>query len=109
MTVTDVKTDLLDYLQDAREVLLWKLDGLWEYDIRRPLVATGTNLLGLVKHLAAGELGYFGDTFGRPCPASRPGMNPMLTPTSRSVTRRDGAATGTGSNALPAKRENDQQ
>jgi uncharacterized damage-inducible protein DinB len=68
MTVTDAKTNLRDYLQDAREVLLWKLDGLSEYDVRRPLVATGTNLLGLVKHLAAGELGYFGDTFGRPCP-----------------------------------------
>jgi hypothetical protein len=45
---------------------LWKLDGLSEYDIRRPLVPTGTNLLGLVKHLAHVELGYFGDTFDRP-------------------------------------------
>ena len=53
MTVTDAKTDLRKYLQDAREALLWKLDGLSEYDIRRPLVATGTNLLGLVQHLIA--------------------------------------------------------
>jgi Protein of unknown function (DUF664) len=30
------------------------------------VVPTGTNLLGLVKHLAGAELGYFGDTFGRP-------------------------------------------
>jgi uncharacterized damage-inducible protein DinB len=45
---------------------LWKLDGLSEYDIRRPMVPTGTNLLGLVKHVASVELGYFGDTFGRP-------------------------------------------
>ena len=50
----------------ARDALLWKLDGLSEYDIRRPLTPTGTNLLGLVKHLASVELGYFGDTFGRP-------------------------------------------
>lgn len=46
--------------------MLWKLDGLSEYDIRRPLTPTGTNLLGLVKHIAGVELGYFGDTFGRP-------------------------------------------
>ncbi|ARX88341.1 putative Mini-circle uncharacterized 19.1 kDa protein [Streptomyces alboflavus] len=62
----DAKTDLLRYLQDAREAVLWKLDGLSEYDVRRPLTPTGTNLLGLVKHLASVELGYFGDTFGRP-------------------------------------------
>ena len=30
------------------------------------MVPTGTNLLGLIKHLASVELGYFGDTFGRP-------------------------------------------
>ncbi|EFK99596.1 conserved hypothetical protein [Streptomyces sp. SPB78] len=46
--------------------MLWKAEGLSEYDVRRPLTPTGTNLLGLVKHLAAVELGYFGDTFGRP-------------------------------------------
>jgi uncharacterized damage-inducible protein DinB len=66
MTVTDAKTDLRRYLQDAREALLWKLDGLSEYDIRRPIVRTGTNLLGLIKHQAGVELGYVGDTFGRP-------------------------------------------
>lgn len=60
------KADLLRYLQDARDALLWKLDGLSEYDIRRPLTPTGTNLLGLVKHVAGVEVGYLGDTFGRP-------------------------------------------
>ncbi|MFC8350801.1 DinB family protein [Streptomyces sp. NPDC057280] len=60
------KADLLRYLQEARDALVWKLDGLSEYDIRRPLTPTGTNLLGLVKHVASVELGYFGDTFGRP-------------------------------------------
>lgn len=53
-------------MQATREALLWKLDGLAEYDIRRPLTPTGTNLLGLVKHLASVELEYFGATFGRP-------------------------------------------
>jgi uncharacterized damage-inducible protein DinB len=66
MTRSDPKADLHRYLQRAREALLWKLDGLTEYDIRRPMTPTGTNLLGLVKHLAGVELGYFGDTFGRP-------------------------------------------
>jgi len=66
MTATGAKEDLHRYLQAAREAVLWKLDGLSDYDIRRPLTPTGTNLLGLVKHLASVELGYFGDTFGRP-------------------------------------------
>jgi uncharacterized damage-inducible protein DinB len=60
------KEDLHRYLQTARDALLWKLDRLSEYDVRRPLTPTGTNLLGLVKHVASVELGYFGETFGRP-------------------------------------------
>jgi uncharacterized damage-inducible protein DinB len=66
MIADDAKADLRGYLQDARSALLWKLDGLSEYDVRRPLVPTGTNLLGLVKHVASVEAGYLGDTFGRP-------------------------------------------
>lgn len=66
MPAPDAKADLHRYLQMAREAVLWKLDGLSEYDVRRPMVPTGTNLLGLVKHLASVELGYFGETFGRP-------------------------------------------
>jgi len=64
--MTDPKADLHRYLQAGREAMLWKLDGLSEYDIRRPMTPTGTNLLGLVKHVASVEFGYFGDTFGRP-------------------------------------------
>jgi hypothetical protein len=66
MTTSDPKADLHFYLQSARDALLWKLEGLSEYDIRRPLTPTGTNLLGLVKHVASMELGYLCDTFGRP-------------------------------------------
>ncbi|KPI19913.1 protein of unknown function DUF664 [Actinobacteria bacterium OK074] len=66
MTASDPKADLQVYLRDARDVLLWKLDGLSEYDVRRPLTPTGTNLLGLVKHLAGAEALYFGRVFGRP-------------------------------------------
>ncbi len=74
MTISDPKTDLRHYLQEARDAVVWKLDGLREYDIRRPLVPTGTNLLGLVKHLASVELGYFGDVFGRPSGEPLPWM-----------------------------------
>ena len=69
---TDEKADLHRYLQQARDALLWKLEGLSEYNIRRPLVPTGTNLLGLVKHVASVEAGYLGDTFGRPFPEPLP-------------------------------------
>ena len=64
--MTDAKTELRWYLQSARDALLWKLDGLSEYDVRRPLTPTGTNLLGLVKHASYVESGYLADSFGRP-------------------------------------------
>lgn len=72
MTGPDTKADLHRYLKAAREALAWKLDGLSEYDVRRPLTPTGTNLLGLVKHVASVEAGYLGDTFGRPFPEPLP-------------------------------------
>ncbi|MBT2482979.1 DinB family protein [Streptomyces sp. ISL-94] len=72
MKPNDPKDDLHRYLKAAREAIIWKLDGLSEYDVRRPLTPTGTNLLGLVKHLASVELGYFGPTFGRPHNESLP-------------------------------------
>lgn len=62
----DPKGVLHEYLQSGREVMVWKLDGLSEYDMRRPLVASGTNLLGLVRHVACSETGYLGSVFGRP-------------------------------------------
>jgi uncharacterized damage-inducible protein DinB len=72
MPAEDPKATLHRYLQAARETMLWKLDGLDEHDVRRPLTPTGTNLLGLVKHLAGVEIGYFGATFGRPFPEELP-------------------------------------
>jgi uncharacterized damage-inducible protein DinB len=72
MTDANQKAVFQRYLQSAREALLWKLDGLSDYDVRRPLVPTGTNLLGLIKHLAGVEAGYFGATFGRPFEESLP-------------------------------------
>ena len=75
MSEFDPKADLHHYLRSARRALVWKLDGLSEYDIRRPLVPTGTNLLGLVKHVASVEYGYFGHTFGRPGDEAMPWMD----------------------------------
>lgn len=62
----DLKSVLHRYYISAREALLWKLDGLEEYDLRRPMTPTGTNLLGLVKHVASVTDGYLGDSMGRP-------------------------------------------
>ncbi|MGH9214145.1 MAG: DinB family protein [Acidimicrobiales bacterium] len=55
-------------LCEVRETMLWKLDGLTDYDVRRPLTYTGTNLLGLIKHLSTWEARYFGEVFERPFP-----------------------------------------
>ncbi len=68
MSEPDDKRTLRLYLQDVREVLLWKLDGLSDYDIRRPMTPTGTNLLGLVKHCAGLECRYLGEVVDRPFP-----------------------------------------
>ncbi|MDR1265109.1 MAG: DinB family protein [Propionibacteriaceae bacterium] len=61
-----VKPILTGYLTNLRQAVVWKLEGLGERAARRPLTPTGTNLLGLVKHLGVMEFGYFGDVFGRP-------------------------------------------
>jgi hypothetical protein len=70
--MTDLKDELLGKLDQSRSVLLAKLEGLSDYDARRPVTPTGTNLLGLVKHLASMEYGYLGDCFGRPAPEPLP-------------------------------------
>ena len=75
MTEFDPKAELRFYLTRAHDALLWKMDGLSEYDVRRPLVPTGTNLLGLVKHVAGVAAGYFGECFGRPFPEPMPWLD----------------------------------
>ncbi len=76
--IDDFARDCLhDELRFARRALVWKLDGLSEYDTRRPLTATGTNLLGLVKHKATGEARYLGEIFGRPFPEPLPRWQDM--------------------------------
>ena len=75
MTDADMTADLRRYLQEARDTLVWKLEGLSDYNVRRPLVPTGTNLLGLVKHMAGVEAGYLGETFDRAFPEALPWMD----------------------------------
>ncbi len=70
------KATLKQYLQQARDALLRKLDGLAERDLRMPRTPTGTNLAGLVKHCANVEVGYFGSTVGRVWPDPRAGGFP---------------------------------
>ena len=64
----DLKGTLLDKLREARAALVSSLDGVGEYDVRRPMTPSGTNLLGLVKHLVGVEHVYLGEAFGRTPP-----------------------------------------
>jgi uncharacterized damage-inducible protein DinB len=51
-------------LDRHRDAVLWKLDGLDDEQLRRPMTPSGTTLLGLVKHLASVEYGWLVETFG---------------------------------------------
>nr|NLD40096.1 DinB family protein [Actinomycetales bacterium] len=61
-----MKEILRRYLNSQRDAVLWKLEGLSERDARRPLTHTGSNVLGIVKHLAGVELDYIAESFNRP-------------------------------------------
>ncbi|MCP3990297.1 MAG: DinB family protein [Actinomycetia bacterium] len=74
--MVDEKAELVASLGALNEEVLAKLEGLSEYELRRPLTPTGTNLLGIVKHLASVQAGYFGDVFGRPWPKPMPWLGP---------------------------------
>jgi uncharacterized damage-inducible protein DinB len=74
------KESLLASLDRHRDVVLWKLEGLDEDQVRRPLTPTGTNLLGLVKHLAGVEYQWFCQTFGVPTEALETGPVKDMTP-----------------------------
>ncbi|GAA1127297.1 DinB family protein [Citricoccus alkalitolerans] len=54
------------YLKSARRNLRWKLEGLTERQLRTPMTPTGTNLLGVLKHVCSVEVEYFTDCFGLP-------------------------------------------
>jgi uncharacterized damage-inducible protein DinB len=63
--IGDEKHSLFVALDRHRDVVLWKLQGLDDEQLRRPMTPSGTTLLGLVKHLAGVEYGWFCETFGR--------------------------------------------
>lgn len=63
--VGDEKTSLHASLDRHRDAVMWKIEGLDDEQLRRPMTPSGTSLLGLVKHLAAVEYGWFCSTFGR--------------------------------------------
>lgn len=61
----DEKKSLHVALDRHRDVVLWKIEGLTDDQLRRPMTPSATSLLGLVKHLAAVEYAWFCETFGR--------------------------------------------
>ena len=63
--MAEIQVELKHYLQSARDSVVASLDGLSDYDVRRPLVPSGTNLLGLVKHLLGVERAYLVECVGR--------------------------------------------
>lgn len=66
MSSTPVRQDDHGYLQDARRQVLLSVEGPDEYALRHPMTPTGTNLLGVVKHLIGIEAGYLGRCLDRP-------------------------------------------
>jgi uncharacterized damage-inducible protein DinB len=59
----DEKTMLSAFLDRYRETVIWKLDGLSKEEAGQRLVPSATTLLGIVKHLAYVERGWFQGDF----------------------------------------------
>jgi hypothetical protein len=62
------KAALHAHLRAARDALIWKVEGLSEADCRRPMTPTGTNLIGIVKHMTWIESWYLCEFFGHERP-----------------------------------------
>ena len=60
------KESLLAALERHRDAIDWKLAGLTDEQLRQSVLPSPITPIGLVKHLAAVEFGWFCDTFGRP-------------------------------------------
>lgn len=65
MATGEEKALLRTHLRIVQDALLWKLEGLSDTDLRRPMTKTGTNLIGIVKHLTGVTYGYLCSAFGR--------------------------------------------
>jgi hypothetical protein len=102
MDTDALKDDLHGYLRQGRDSLLWKLDGLSEYDVRRPSCRPARTA-SLVKHLAIVEASCFGAVFGRP-PEPLPWWDDDAEPNSGHVgDARGDARTSSASTAVPAR------
>lgn len=65
MATGDEKALLRTHLALAQQHLLWKMDGLSDEALRRPMTKTSTNLIGIVKHLTGVTAQYLISSFGR--------------------------------------------
>lgn len=59
------RTAFADVLDTYRRMVVWKLDGLSREDAMKPMVPSGTSLLGVVKHLAYVERWWFQAVLGQ--------------------------------------------
>ena len=60
------KESLKAALERLRDVVLWKVEGLTDEQLRRRMTPSGLTLLGIVKYLASLEYRWLCATFGRP-------------------------------------------
>lgn len=58
-TLADEKETLVDFLDYLRGAVIRKASGLPAATVRRPMVGSGTSLLGLIKHLTRVEIAWF--------------------------------------------------
>ncbi len=59
----DERTTLVAFLDYLRDSIVRKAEGVDDGAVRRPMVDSGTSLLGLVKHLTMVEVAWFQWTF----------------------------------------------
>lgn len=85
MPSTPIRHDDRGYLQDVRRQVLHCVEGLDEYPLRHPMTSTGTNLLGVVKHLIGIEAGYLGHCLDRPFDLPLPWIDDQSGPANRDM------------------------
>ncbi len=65
MSTTAEKAAIAEVLDTYRGIVKWKLNGVSQEDAVRPLVSSGTSLLGIIKHLAYVERWWFHAVLGK--------------------------------------------
>ena len=59
------KQILSEFLDQQHDVIIWKLDGLTDEQLREPVTPSGMCLLALAKHVAAVQAYWLCEIFGR--------------------------------------------